>query len=91
MLSPCEELAPLLQNPHRVLSSIDRSPGGMIAAEEVIMVVNRIHLGNVVFARNLAASVIAPEMGPTRRRVEKPPRARQRWLRRVLRISLHPV
>ena len=55
------------------------------------MVINRIHLGNVVFARNLAESVIAPEMGPTRRRVGKPPRARQPWLRRVLRIRLHPV
>jgi hypothetical protein len=57
------------------------------------MVINRIHLGNVVFARNLAASVIAPdpEMAPTPRRVGKPPRARQRWLHRVLRIRFHPI
>jgi len=50
------------------------------------MVINKIHLGNVVLAQRLAASVTVRETGPTHRWVVKPPAARPRWLRRVLRI-----
>ena len=63
----------------------------MILHEEPIMVINRIHLGNVVLARNLAASATVREIPPTAYRAGKPPGSRRSWLRRVLRIRLHPM
>ena len=50
------------------------------------MVVSRIHLGNVVLARRLAASAMVQITEPASRRAGKPLGARRRWLRRVLRI-----